>query len=83
MAAAAASGRGDAALSWAREVEEDSATHESLQKPGSRYESLDQKLAAALAHMAHTEISRHIIQASELATQNNKILRGRQALRIV
>ena len=70
-------------MSWAREVESDGVTFESLQRPGSRYESLGQKLAAALAHMAHPEISRQIIQASEMATQNNRALRGRQALLIV
>ena len=41
-AVASASGRGDDAMRWVREVESDGATHASLRKPGSRYESLDQ-----------------------------------------
>ena len=41
-------GRGDDAMRWIREVEKDGATFESLQRTGSKYESLDQKLAAAL-----------------------------------
>ena len=45
MAVAAASGRGDAALGWIREVEDDGAT---LQKPGSRHESLDQKIGRCI-----------------------------------
>ena len=77
---AAASGRPDDALAWIREVEMDGVTFESLQRSGSRYESLDQKLAAALAAMSHPEISLQIVQASEVATQNSRALRGRQAL---
>ena len=77
---AAASGRSDDALAWIREVEKDGVTFESLQRSGSKYESLDQKLAAAPATMVHPEISRHIVQASEVATQTDRVLRGRRAL---
>ena len=70
-------------MSWIREVEREGATFESLHRTGSKYESLDQKLAAALASMVHTEISRLIVQASEMATQNDRVLRSRQALFIV
>ena len=70
-------------MRWIREVELDTATHESLRKPGKKYESLDQKLAAALSSMAHDEIGRHITQAAEEAAHNNEILRGRQALLLV
>ena len=52
-AVAAASGRGDEAMAWIREVEKEGATFESLHRTGSNYESLDQKLAAALAGMSH------------------------------
>ena len=82
-AVAAAFGRGDDAVRWSCEAEKDGATFELLQHIGSKYESLDQKLAAALASMAHSEISRLIIQASEIATQIDSVLRGRQTLLIV
>ena len=70
-------------MRWIREVESDTATHSSLRKLGRGFESLDQKLAAALSSMSHDEIGRHITQAAEEAAQNDEILRGRQALLIV
>ena len=79
---AAASGLGDEGLKWIMEVEKHGATFESSASSG-KCHTLDIKLAAALNHASTGTVGREIATATEKAAQNDKLLRGRQALWLV
>ena len=51
----AAGGKGDVAFQWILAAESPSSTFESLAKSGAGFESLDAKLAAAMAKISHGE----------------------------
>ena len=79
---AAASGRDDAGLQWAMEVENPSATFESL-ADSCKFRTLDEKLASALNLAGSGVVGRELATETEKAAQQGRLLRGRQALRIV
>ena len=61
----AASGRGDAAFAWIQLVEHPNATSVALAVSGSKFQSIDLKLKAALAKIAHGDLGRQLTQATE------------------
>ncbi|MCP4243100.1 MAG: hypothetical protein GY772_21310, partial [bacterium] len=79
----AASGRGDRAFRWMLEAELPSVDITSLANPGRKFRSLDCKLKAAVSAIATKEIARQILQASEEEAEEQRTLKGRQALWIV
>ena len=79
---AAAIGLSDEGLKWIMEVEKPTTTFESLASSG-KCVTLDIKIAAALNHASTGTVGREIATATEKAAQNNKLLRGRQALWLV
>ena len=56
----AASGRGDAAFAWIQLVEHPDATSEALAVSGNKFQSIDLKLKAALAKIAHGDLGRQL-----------------------
>ena len=54
-----------------------------LNDPGDGWVSLDRKLAAALTKIAHGEIGRELTQATTMALNQGRLVRGRALLAIV
>ena len=79
---AAASGRVDVGLAWMMEVEKESATFLSLADSGS-FTTLDVKLSAALTGASTGVVGQEITTEAEKASQQCRLLRGRQALWLV
>ena len=79
----AASGRGDAAFAWIQLVEHPDATSEALAVSGNKFQSIDLKLKAALAKIAHGDLGRQLTQATEDEAKRGRPLKGRQALLLI
>jgi hypothetical protein len=79
----AASGRGDEAFAWIQRVERSDATMDNLAHSGRKFLSIDLKLKAGLAKVAHGELGRLLTQATEDEAKKGRPLKGRQALWMV
>ena len=91
----AASSQGDAAFAWVKRAMEETASPEELSHVSPEYLRLDHKLAAALLQVCHQgrktkqldpfrlELAQRILQATEDATNNDRLLKGREMLRII
>jgi hypothetical protein len=69
-AVVAASGKGNLAFQWIREVEEPGTTYESMADSG-EFSTLDVKLAASITAIAHGELGRKITNETEKEAKEN------------
>ena len=79
----AASGKGEHAFLWIMEVENPEVSFKRLYNTGSRFSDLDAKLLSAVTDKAHGELGREITQKIEEFAKVGRMLRGRQALRMI
>ena len=79
-----ASGRSLKAYQWILEVEDPSFSYDRLALPGSRWETLDDKIRSAVSAQLTGELGREVTRAQGAErVQHKRPLRGRQMLRLV
>jgi hypothetical protein len=79
---AGASGKGQLAWDWVKEVEDPESSFESLKESGT-FTTLDVKLAAALNTAATGELGRKLTHLTEMEAQAGNMIKGRQCLFVI